>query len=169
VRANPGRLLVFGAAALSLALVLAYLIAGGASYQPTQVQNPCDPRPWRSPQGIDEMAEQFTLSALDGAACELHVSRERLALALTSAEARQTFADEYGVTDADIEDAVHAGLARAVDDAEQAGALSPIIAGPLRAVVTRLPVDEAIALINDAKKVFEGSGDLLGQLGSIIP
>jgi hypothetical protein len=167
MRLTP-RVLVIFAAALAVALVGAYLAAGGASYEPSAVQNPCDHRPWRSPQGIDEMAEQFTLSALDGAACELHVTRERLALALATPQAREAFAREYGLTDPEIEDAVHAGLARAVDDAEEAGALSPIVATPLRAVVTNLPVDEAIALINDARSVFEGGSGLLDRLGGLL-
>jgi hypothetical protein len=150
-----GKRLVGGALVASTALVVAYLAAGGAGYEPTAVANPCEPREWRSPDGVEEAAEQFTLSALDGAACELGVSRETLAVALATDEGREEFATEYGIDDAELEAAVHAGLARAVDDAERAGALNPLIASGLRAVVTNLPVDEAIALINDASEIFE--------------
>ena len=72
-RRDRGKLLLFGSAAVSLVLVLAYLAAGGASYAPAKTQDPCKPREWRNPQGLEEIAEQFSLSALDGAACKLGV------------------------------------------------------------------------------------------------
>jgi hypothetical protein len=164
-----GRWLVVGAAAASVTLVAAYLAAGGASYEPTAVADPCQPREWRSPEGVEETAEQFTLSALDGAACELQVSRETLAVALATDESRREFAEEYGIDDAELEAAVQAGLARAVDDAERAGAISPLVADGLRGVVTSLPVDEAIALINDATELFDGAGAALDRLGELLP
>ncbi len=162
------RILVIGAAVISLALAGVYLASGGGSYEPTAVADPCEPRPWRDPEGIDEAAEQFTLSALDGAACELQVSRERLSLALATPEAREAFAEEYGLTDEQIEAAVRAGLDRAIDDAEDAGALPPLAAGPLRELVASIPVEEAIALIEDASEIFSGGdplGDILGLIG----
>jgi hypothetical protein len=160
-----GRWLVGGAAAASIALVAVYLAAGGASYEPTPVADPCEPREWRAPDSVDETVEQFTLSALDGAACELQVSRETLAVALATEEGRREFAAEYGVDDAELETAVHAGLERAVDDAERAGAIEPFVASGLRAVVTNLPVDAAIALVNDASELFEGGSGFLDRLG----
>jgi hypothetical protein len=164
-----GRWLVGAAAAASVALVAAYLAAGGASYEPTAVADPCQPREWRSPEGVEETAEQFTLSALDGAACELRVSRETLAVALATEESRREFAEDYGIDDAELEAAVQAGLGRAVDDAERAGAISPLVANGLRAVVTNLPVDEAIALINDASELFDGAGAVLDRFGELLP
>ena len=84
---NRGTVLVLVAVVASLALVGAYFAAGGSSYAPAQVQDPCEPRDWRDPQGIEEIAEQFSLSALDGAACELGVTREALARALATPRA----------------------------------------------------------------------------------
>ena len=40
-----GRILVVGALIAALALVGIYAAAGGASYEPVKVQNPCKPRP----------------------------------------------------------------------------------------------------------------------------
>jgi hypothetical protein len=159
-----GRTLVVAACAASLALVVAYLVAGGGDYEPTAVADPCAPREWRDPEGLEESAEQFALSALDGAACELQVSRETLAVALATPESRAELADEYGIDDAELEAAVHAGLARGIDDAEAAGALDPLVATGLRAVAARLPVDEAIALIEDASGLFDDAGGVLGDL-----
>jgi hypothetical protein len=165
--------LLIGAATLAAAiLVIAYLAAGGASYEPAAVQDPCQPREWRSPDTLQEIVEQFSLSALDGAACELQVSRERLARALATEQSRESFARRYGVDDAELEVAVRAGLERAISDAEDAGALPPLVAVPLREVARRLPVDEAIDLINDARPLFEDAGgllDLLNQAGGLIP
>lgn len=165
---NRSQVMIGVAAAVSALLVLAYLAAGGASYEPAQVRDPCEPREWRSPDGAQELAEQFTLSALDGAACELRVSREALARALATPESRERFSRRYGIGDGELEDAVRAGLVRAIDDAEDAGALSPLVAFPLREVARRVPVDEAIGLINDARPIFEGAGGLLDQLPGLL-
>jgi len=57
---------------------------------------------------------------------------------------------------------------RAVDDAADAGALSPIVAAPLRVFASRVPVDEGIALIEDATVVFEDAGSLFDQGQSLL-
>ncbi|HEX2128623.1 MAG TPA: hypothetical protein VHF58_05350 [Solirubrobacterales bacterium] len=168
-----GLALVVVAVVASAALVTAYLAAGGSDYEPTQTADPCLVREWRSPEGIEESAQQFALSALDGAACELEVSREELAIALASEESRAEFAAERGTSDAQLETAVRAGLVRGVDDAEAAGALSPLIADGARALAKRVPVDEAIALIQNAEALFGDAtslfGGLLDQAESLIP
>ncbi len=162
------RALVLGAIAVSAALVAVYLALGGSSYEPTAVADPCEPREWREPSGVDESAQQFGLSALDGAACELGVSRETLAAALASESSRQRFAAEYEIEEAEFEAAVRAGVVRAIDDAEQAGALSPIVADGLRLIGARIPVDEGIALIEDASALFEDAEGFLGGLGADV-
>jgi hypothetical protein len=168
VGGDRGHSLLAAGVAASLALVVAYLALGGASYEPSTVADPCEPREWRSPDGIEEMAEQFSLSALDGAACELQVSRETLALALASEESREEFVEEYGIEEAELEAAIRAGLVRAIDDAEAAGALPGLVAGPLREVAERMPVEEAIALIEDAEALFGDIGGLLQRGGNLL-
>lgn len=163
-----GALLVGVAIAASLALVFAYLAAGGSSYAPAKVQDPCEPREWRDPEGIEEIAEQFSLSALDGAACELGVTRERLARALATPESRERFTEAYGIDDAELARAIRAGLLRAVDDAERAGAISPFLAGPLRAGLRQIPVDQAIELIQDARTVLDNLQTFLGPAQGIL-
>jgi hypothetical protein len=167
------RLLVGGSAALSLLLVVVYLAAGGGTYEPTPVADPCQSRTWTSPDDLEEVAQQFFLSALDGASCELGVGREELAAALPTEESRQEFAAEQGIDDAQLEAAVRAGVVRAIDDAETAGAVSPLIAGGMRSLANRLPVDEAIALIGNVEDAAGGAGgildDLLGQAGDLLP
>jgi len=152
---RQARILVVSALAASLALTGIYLTSGGASYAPAKTQDPCKHRPWRNPQGIEEIVEQFSFSALDGAACELGVSRERLARALATPRSRERFMRRYGISDAELARALRAGLVRAVDDAEAAGALSPLFAGPLRETVRNVPVDQAIELIHDARALLD--------------
>ena len=166
--ANRGAFLVGCAIAVSLALVGVYLAAGGSSYSPAKVQNPCKERPWRNPEGLEQIAEQFSLSALDGAACELGVSRETLARALATPRSRERFTERYRISDAELARAVRAGLLRAVDDAERAGALSPLLAGPLRATLRRIPIEQAIELINDARSLLDNLQDFLGPAGGLI-
>lgn len=165
---SRGFLLVVGAVVVSLLLVGAYLAAGGSSYEPKQVQDPCQPRPWSNPQSLSEIANQFSVSALDGAACQLGVSRETLARALATPESRERFTKRYGINDEKLAKAVRAGLLRAVDDAEEAGALSPLIAVPLRETVQRIPLDQAIELINDAESFLGDVDGFLGPAGDII-
>ena len=52
------------------------------------------------------------------------------------------FADRYGIDEAKLARAVRAGLLRAIDDAEEAGALSPLILGPLRGTIEDIPLDD---------------------------
>lgn len=163
-----GRLLVVGALVASLVLVGIYLAAGGASYTPTKTQNPCKHRPWRHPRGLSEIAEQFSLSALDGAACQLGVSRETLARALASTSAREAFAKRYGIDDAKLAKAIRAGLLRAVADAEEAGALSPLIAAPLRGTIEHIPLDQAIELVKDARSALSGLEAFLGPAEGLL-
>ena len=159
---NRGQLLVGGAIAASLVLVLSYLAAGGASYAPAKPQDPCEHRPWRNPEGLQQIAEQFSLSALDGAACKLGVTREALVRALATEESRERFSRRYGIGDAELARAIRAGLLRAVGDAEEAGALSPFLAAPMRAAVRSVPLDQAIELIKNASSLLEGAESFLG-------
>ena len=93
------------------------------------------------------------------------VSREELVVALPDADARAEFAAAHGISEADLEAAIRAGVVRAIDDAENAGALSPVVASGLREVATRLPIDQLIALIDDAGAAIDGAGGLLDELG----
>jgi hypothetical protein len=163
-----GRTLVVGAIVLALALCVAYAAAGGTSYTPQQSRDPCQPRPWHETSGgLEGLAEQFTLSALDGAACQLGVTREQLARGLATKQSRERFARRFHIDDERLARAIRAGLVRAVDDAEEHGELNPIIAAPLRATVEHVPLEEAIELVQDAKKLLSGES-FLGSLGGVL-
>ena len=127
------------AVGLVASVVVPYLALGGASFEPTPVADPCAAREWRDPGDLGEALEQIVLSALDGAACELGVSREDLVLAVRSEEALDDFADEHGISSDDAEQAVRDGMLRAVDDAEEAGAIGESVASLARRVVETVP------------------------------
>jgi hypothetical protein len=141
------------ATAAATALVVLYLALGGASYAPAKVADPCAPRDWRQPQGFQEVAEQIVLSSLDGAACELHVSREEMVLALANRDSRERFAREHGITNERLEQLVRVGLLRAIDDAERADALNPTVADLLRRVVRRIPVEGLLDLLDQLPRL----------------
>jgi hypothetical protein len=142
-----------------VALVVAYVALGGGRYTPFAVADPCAPREWRDPEGTRELAEQVALSALDGAACDLGVPRERVALAVTSEEALMEFMAERGVDEGRVEEALRRGLHRAIDDGERAGALNRVEVFVLEQAVDRLPVDRLVEAYRD--------GDLDGVIGLV--
>lgn len=121
------------------AVIGPYLALGGASYDPAPVADPCETREWRAPDGVQEALEQIVLSALDGTACELGVSREDLVLALRDEDALDDFARENGISRADAEDAIREGLLRAVEDAEEADAIGGTTASVARRLIESVP------------------------------
>jgi hypothetical protein len=135
------------ATAVSALLVAVYLGLGGASYEPAKSADPCVTRDWRDPGGFQEVAEQIALSGLDGAACELGVSREEIVLAFAGGDSLETFAREHDVSVNRLEDLLRTGLLRAVDDAERADALNSTVASILRGVIERVPVDAILDLL----------------------
>ncbi len=138
----------------SLALILAYVALGGGRYEPAAVADPCVTREWRDPGGLQDVLEQIVLSGLDGAACELGVSREELVLALRSDAALDTFADRNGISKTDAEKAISTALARAIDDAEEAGALPGFIADLVRSATEKLPPRQLLELLDRLRTVL---------------
>jgi hypothetical protein len=130
------------AVAASLVLLAVYIAAGGTDYKPATVADPCKPREWQPSSGFQGLADQVARSAADGAACRLGVSREELVTALASGPAgRERFIRAHGLSDEEVDQAVRAGLDRAIDDARRAGAIGGIEEFLLRQAVRGLPVD----------------------------
>jgi len=128
--------LVALAAVVAVALPALYLARGGGEFSPTPPGDPCTRgAPVQMTQGGTAGAlERLTLTALDGAACDLGTTREALLLAL---------GDERELPSADPdrqEDAVRAGLRRAIDAEAERGALSGGQAQALRVAVELLPI-----------------------------
>jgi hypothetical protein len=135
-------------AAAAVALVVVYLALGGGSYAPAKVADPCAPRDWRDPVGVQAVAQQIVLSGLDGAACDLHVSREDVVLAFASRDSLRRFARDHGISGSELEGLVRSSLLRAVNDAARANALDPAVANLLRDAVRRIPIGGLLDLLD---------------------
>jgi hypothetical protein len=55
-----------------------------------------------------------------------------------------------------------------VNDAERAGALSPLLAGPLRETLRTIPLDEAIQLVRDARSLLDNLQSFLGPAEELL-
>jgi hypothetical protein len=144
------------ATALALGLAGAYAALGGGSYKPVAVADPCAERERGGSGGVSGGIERVVLSALDGAACKLGVSREELVLALRSTSALHGFARKEGVDEDEVEDAVRGGIVRAVDEAERDGSIEPRTASLLRTAAERLPIGFVLDLIRGASRFLPG-------------
>ena len=80
--------------------------------------------------------QSIALSALNGAACELGTSRERLVLSIDpdSGYADVTWDDETA------EEALRVGAQRAIDDADERDSIPGLVATVLRFAVDRAPI-----------------------------
>ncbi|MFN8109219.1 MAG: hypothetical protein U0Y82_05135 [Thermoleophilia bacterium] len=145
--------------AAGVLLVAVYLLLGGGRYDAFAVADPCAHRAWRNPGNAQELAQQVTLSALDGAACDLHVSREELARAVTTADTFRTFTQQHGIDDARAQQALRVGLQRAISDAQDAGAINGVVALLLRGAANSIPADRLLQIVRDGQ---------LTQLGNIL-
>lgn len=157
---RPGPVLVAVVTALGILLVGVYVALGGGRYDPLAVADPCQPREWRDPDGTRALAEQIALSALDGAACDLGVSREALALAVTSDARFREFTDAYRLDEGRVEEALRRGLMRAVDDAVRADAINSVEEFLLRQAAGRLPLGRLIEAVRGGD--LDWVGGLLG-------
>jgi hypothetical protein len=150
VRALP--LLV--AAVLACALVGAYVALGGTSYEPSPVANPCAPRPAREVQSTGERIEVVLLAAADRTACRLGVSREELVLALRSVDDLDALARKEGKSRDDLEEALRAGLVRAVDQGKSQGLIGDTTASGLRFAAEHLPLGLLLSLLRGASSLL---------------
>ncbi|HEU4840651.1 MAG TPA: MFS transporter, partial [Ilumatobacteraceae bacterium] len=128
-----------GVAALGLAalgLVVTELANGARDVGQFVAEDPCTAAPDPYPgDGLDASVQRIALSALNGAACELGTTRERLVLSLdtNSGYADVTWDDET------LEAALQVGAHRAIDDANDRDAIPGWAAAALGFLVDRAP------------------------------
>lgn len=169
------------ALAFSVGLIAVYVAFGGGTYSPAETADPCQTRD----QAVSDdrgVLEAIALSALDGAACDLQVSREELTLALADEASTEEFAEAHDIDSGDVDDAVRAGLERAVDDAAAAGRIDGIEETILRQVARYAPVGTVINTLQSVSDDDSVQGVLeellslggtevpgIGDLGEILP
>ena len=107
VRARQG----LQAGALGGALLVAAAVPAGYAVaerdlkpQPVQIADPCKDRERDSIGGVEGLAEDVALTALDRAACRFGSSREELVLALFDDASRREYEREHGVDPRSLED-----------------------------------------------------------------
>jgi hypothetical protein len=138
----------------SVFLVGAYRVAGGGDYAPHHPRSPCLPRHWGDVNGLDSAENELALSALDGAACSLHMSAADLALALGQPGSLRQFQRDHGISDLELAAAAKDGVVRAFSDGEKSGAIDSTVASILEAGANAVPESW---LVDQAKRVL-GAG-----------
>ena len=147
-------LLVLGALGLAaLVLIAVELRHGALDYGESKVADPCEPREAFPGDGFDATVQRIVLDGLDGAACELHTTREELVLSIDPALGRDVDWNQET-----LERAVRSGLDEAIDDAEARDDIGGLEARILREVVERAPLDWLI----------QGGSSLLDQFGGLF-
>jgi hypothetical protein len=126
------------ALALVLAVVLVggYIALGGGDYTPSPVANACDPRARPRSGDLLDPAQRATLAVLDGAACDLRLSREQVLLDLIRKR------NPRGLSDERVKDAVLKGVDRAEDEGTLGGTEATFLRLAVRAGGVQFLLDQ---------------------------
>jgi len=137
--ARPMALALVGTLGIvSVGLLASEQSAGASSVGTFQAVDPCTASPETYPgSGIDGWVQRVALSALNGAACDLHTTRERLVLSLDPKSGYKDVTWDR----ATAEKALHSGLQRAIDDAEARGTMPSWGGSILGWIVDHAPIN----------------------------
>jgi hypothetical protein len=113
--------LVAVAVVVALALCGLYTALDGGDFEPTPVADACAPRERPSSADVLDPAQRATLAVLDGAACDLGVSREQALLDLLDER------NPDGVSDERLQEAVLTGIERAEDEQVLSGTEASVL------------------------------------------
>lgn len=158
--AAPATAAAVGLLVLGGGLIVAEVATGGGGLGRSATVDPCAARAEarEEVEGVDATLQRVVLDGLDGAACELDVSREALVLSLAP---EAPGAPDIGWDRPTIEQATRTGLVRAVDAAEDRREIDGTTAVILRETSRRLPVEESISAVQGVRGILdEADGDL---------
>ncbi len=128
-----------GIAALAVAAVAVVAVSAVAGRDTGEfvADDPCTAEPDQFPgDGYDASVQRIALSAINGAACELGTTRERLVLSI---DPNSSF-DDVTWDRSTLETALREGGLRAIDDANDRDAIPGWVAASLEFVVERAPI-----------------------------
>jgi hypothetical protein len=128
------RLAVLVAAAAAFLVV--ELSTGAIGFGKPHLANPCTDKPAFEGGGLDGEVQRFALSALNGAACRLHTTREELILSFVPAAGT----DRVRWDRPTLEAALRAGFDQAIEDTEDRG-LAGYVVGHILDVIVGAPLD----------------------------
>jgi hypothetical protein len=123
---------LFVAAAVLVAVELGL---GAAHAGDVHLANPCTAQ-----NDKQDTLQRIILDGLDGAACRLRISREKLVLSVGSNSPFHTHWSKK-----QIEVALRAGMMRSVDEATRRGDLPSFLAGPIKRLIETIPIDKLVA------------------------
>jgi hypothetical protein len=120
----------------AVALLVVELSLGAIRFGKPRLADPCTSKPAFKGGGLDGELQRFGLSALNGAACKLHTTREELVLSFVPAAGTKRVRWDKQT----IEDALRYGSHRAVKDLEARG-IAGLVIGHILEVVIEAPLD----------------------------
>jgi MFS family permease len=137
-RRSTALVLVGALGVAGVGLLASEQAAGASSVGEFEGVDPCTASPETyGGSGLDGWAQRVALSALNGAACDLHTTRERLVLSLDL----NSGYNDVTWDRATAEKALHSGLQRAINDAEARGTMPDWGGSILGWVVDHAPLD----------------------------
>lgn len=131
---RKGRLVLAALAAAALSLIAIEFALGAATFGQPRLADPCTATAAPSDGGFNGMVERLARATLDGAACELHTTREELVLSFVPAAGTH----RIRWTRQTIDRALRAGLSRAVHNLVGNGIVGDALAFTLTHAVTPL-------------------------------
>jgi hypothetical protein len=125
-----GDLVLAALGVAAVTLIAVELALGALSLGEPRLADPCTEKPAFSGGGLDGAVQRFALTGLNGAACELHTTREELVLSFVPAADVKTVRWDR----ATIERALRTGFDRAADDAAGNGIAGRLLKAALERI-----------------------------------
>jgi hypothetical protein len=123
-----GRIVLGALGVVAAALIVLELSLGATSYGRPQLADPCTAKAVSTGGGIDATIQRFARATLDGAACQLHTTREELVLSFVPAAGTKRIRWDR----ATIDRALRAGLDHASHEIAGTGLVGNALAFALR-------------------------------------
>ena len=145
-RATPSSAIVCLLLAAAIVLIAVEL---AVAHSAPHIADPCESRAAFSGQGLDATVQRIVLDGLDGAACRLGTSRERLVLSIAGDKRMRVHA-----SDAQVTAAVRDGVQRALSQAATRGDVPTFALPFLRRLIEDLPIDQLVRGSFDLGSLF---------------
>jgi hypothetical protein len=123
----------------ALALLVVELAKGGTHGVSPALVRPCEEHAPFVGHGIDATVQRVVLEGLDGAACKLHTTREKLVLSLSPASRGSSRWSRH-----EVEVAVRSGLTHAIDSEARQGNIPTLLVPLMHRIVESTPFEKLI-------------------------
>ncbi len=127
-----GKLALGALAMVAAALIVVELALGAVGFGGAKLADPCTSKSSFAGGGVDGALQRIALSGLDGAACRLGTSREKLVLSFSPASG-----EKIRWSRPTIDAALRAGVDRAARDTAGGGLMGSVLAFLLRELVAQ--------------------------------